>query len=109
MAQYVCDMETLISKKKMRVMVNNRPVLLAIHNGVPYAVADKCPHQGFSLFTGKYDQGIISCKEHGLQIDITTGLVVNPLKAKALRMDEQDHAIKTYQVLIENDKIMIEG
>lgn len=108
MFHYACDLSTLKEKKKMRVIINNRPILLVIHHELPYAVADKCPHQGFSLFTGKYENGIIGCKEHGLQIDVTTGNVTNPLKAKALRMEEQDQSIKTYKTVVEDGKVMIE-
>lgn len=105
MLQYACDLSTLKAKNKIRLIINNKPVLLTMAFDKPYAIADKCPHQGFSLFTGKYEDGIIACKEHGLQIDVRTGKVVNPLKANALRMDESEHAIKTYQVIVENDKV----
>ena len=105
MLQYACDLSTLQSKNKIRLMINNRPVLLVIADGLPFAIADKCPHQGYSLLTGKFDNGIIACKEHGLQIDVRTGKVVNPLKAAALRMDESEHAIKTYELFVENDKV----
>ncbi|PKK97705.1 MAG: hypothetical protein CVV57_10940 [Tenericutes bacterium HGW-Tenericutes-2] len=105
MLQYACDLSTLQSKNKVRLMINNRPVLLVISDGLPFAIADKCPHQGYSLFTGKYDNGIIACKEHGLQIDVRTGKIVNPLKAAALRMDESEHTIKTYELFVENDKV----
>jgi len=108
MAQYVCDLSTLEAKKKIRLIINNKPVLFLVHNHLPYAIADKCPHQGSSLLTGKYEDGIIACKEHGLQIDVTTGRVTNPLKADALRMDSQDHEIKTYQTFLEDGKVMIE-
>lgn len=107
MLQFACDISTLESKKKIRLVINNRPVLLLFADNTPYAIADKCPHQGFSLFTGKYENGIIACKEHGLQIDIRTGKVVNPLKAQALRMDETEHSIKTYDVKVENGKVYI--
>lgn len=105
MIQYACDLSTLKSKNKMRFEVNKRWILLVFADGLPYAIADKCPHQGYSLMTGKYENGIIACKEHGLQIDVRTGKVVNPLKAAALRMDESEHSIKTYQIIVENDKV----
>lgn len=108
MYHYACEFSTLAEKKKMRVIINNRPILLVIHQEHPYAIADKCPHQGYSLFTGKYDSGIIACKEHGLQIDVTSGNVANPLKAKALRMEEQDQSIKTYKTIVDDGKVMIE-
>jgi 3-phenylpropionate/trans-cinnamate dioxygenase ferredoxin component len=108
MLHYALEWTTLLEKKKTRVLVNNKPVVFAIADGKAYAVADKCPHMGFAISPGKYENGILACKEHGLEIDVRTGLVHNPAKADFLKLSEYDRSVKTYRVVVENGKVYLD-
>jgi len=107
MKHYVCSQADLLEKKKIRVLINDRAILLVVHDGRPYAILDKCPHKGAPLSPGKYEDGIIQCKEHGLMIDITKAKVVPSAKANMLVPDISAHDLKKYVAVIENDKVFI--
>ena len=42
-------------------------------NGDFYAIDDSCPHMGSSLGMGRLDGCIVTCRAHGLTVDVTTG------------------------------------
>jgi nitrite reductase/ring-hydroxylating ferredoxin subunit len=108
MLHYACEWKDLQDRIKMRVMIGKFPILLASVQGRPYAVIDKCPHMGFSISNGKFDSGIIQCKEHGLQINVTNGQVVDTPKANFLKISPLDRLIRTFECVIENEKVYIE-
>lgn len=47
-----------------------------------YAIDDRCPHQGASLFGGKLDGRVIQCCAHGLRFDLTNGCLINSTQLK---------------------------
>lgn len=104
----VCSYADLLAKGKLRVLVNEKPVLVIPFEGKVYALADKCPHKGAPLSPGKLDGAIIQCKEHGLQLDIRTGTVIDNLKAKFLVPDKDARSIKTFKTSIEGDQVFVE-
>jgi 3-phenylpropionate/trans-cinnamate dioxygenase ferredoxin component len=108
MRTLVCAWSALQERGKTKTMVSGKPVFVALADGTAYAIADKCPHMGFLLSPGKYADGLITCKEHGIEIDVKTGEVRNVQKADFLKMSEYDRSIKTYKVVVENGNIYIE-
>ena len=38
-----------------------------------HAMEDACPHAGFPLSKGRFDEGVIVCSAHGLRYDVRTG------------------------------------
>jgi 3-phenylpropionate/trans-cinnamate dioxygenase ferredoxin subunit len=48
---------------------------IAVFNvdGKLYAIDDSCPHQGSSLATGRLDGCIVTCRSHGMKINVTGG------------------------------------
>ena len=108
MEHFVTKLSTIIAKKKMRVMVDGRPILLASTKNGVYAIRDKCPHMGAILSNGMYENGIIRCKDHGLPIDVETGEVSDQSKADFLRLDEYSRSVKTYKVIIRNESVYID-
>lgn len=107
MNQYICTLDEIIRRKKMSVKVGIHKVLIAYHQGDVYAIKDKCPHMGFPLSLGKYENGHISCKEHGLSIGVVDGLVEDEAKADALHMDAYSRSVKTYKTSIIDNKVYI--
>jgi 3-phenylpropionate/trans-cinnamate dioxygenase ferredoxin subunit len=108
MFQYVMEWSALEAKKKIRFQAGNRTIMLASVDGLPYAIADKCPHMGFPISNGKFENGIIQCKEHGLEIDVKTGQVLDTPKATFLKIASIDRTLRTYPTKVENGKVYID-
>jgi len=108
MKKMICPYAELRAKGKLRVIVNERPLLVVAFDGKAYAIADKCPHKGAPLSLGKYDDGVIQCKEHGLQVNVTTGQVVMGLKAKLLVPQKDSQSVRTYAATVEDGNVYVE-
>jgi|GEM_PF-591399 len=108
MYTFAYDWDLLKEKKKVRIQLGSRTLLLLAFGDKAYAIADKCPHKGYPISTGRFDKNVIQCKEHGLEIDIQTGIAVNNAKTCLLIPNAQERAIKTYQTKIENGKVYVD-
>lgn len=53
-------------------------VLVALVDGLPYAIEDACNHAGASLSEGQRRDGCVSCPMHGYVFDLATGRLVVP-------------------------------
>src|SRR5215467_11613515 len=42
-------------------------------DGTIHAIDNSCPHAGGSLGAGKLEGNIVTCRSHGMKIDVTTG------------------------------------
>ncbi|MCX5774806.1 MAG: Rieske 2Fe-2S domain-containing protein [Firmicutes bacterium] len=102
------DWQQLLERKKVRIQLGPRVLLLLAFEDKAYALADKCPHKGYPISTGHFEKGIIQCKEHGLEIDIRTGIAVDTQKSCTLIPNIQERGIKTYQTKIENGKVYVD-
>jgi nitrite reductase/ring-hydroxylating ferredoxin subunit len=105
--QELVELDRLIRKGKMRVLYKNRRILLVYLDEKVYAIDDKCPHMGSSLFPGKIEDEIIFCKDHGLGISLKTGEVASAKQADFMRLDEYSRSVKKYQVEVKDGKVYI--
>ena len=95
------------------VSVDRREILLARVKDGYYAVDNLCPHMKGKLSQGNLEGTIVTCPKHGSQFDLSDGRVVRWLRgsglvsmvAKALKSPRQ---LKTHNVKVENDRILIE-
>ncbi|WP_173910069.1 Rieske (2Fe-2S) protein [Acinetobacter sp. Marseille-Q1618] len=62
-----------------------------------YAINDRCPHQGASLFGAKLEGKTIQCCAHGLKFDLATGYLNNSTHFK----------VTTYPLEKINDHVFI--
>lgn len=48
---------------------------IAVFNvdGTLYAIDDTCPHQGSSLAMGKLEGCVVTCRSHGMKVNVTGG------------------------------------
>jgi 3-phenylpropionate/trans-cinnamate dioxygenase ferredoxin component len=53
--------------------VAGKAVALFNVGGKIYAIDDICPHAGSSLGNGKLDGRVVTCRSHGMKIDVVTG------------------------------------
>jgi 3-phenylpropionate/trans-cinnamate dioxygenase ferredoxin subunit len=59
--------------KGIAITIAGKEVALFNVNGQIYAIDDTCPHAGASLGLGKLDGRIVTCRMHGMKIDVATG------------------------------------
>ncbi|MDP3130774.1 MAG: Rieske 2Fe-2S domain-containing protein [Bacillota bacterium] len=108
MRYLVCSMNVLLERQKIKYQAGTRAILVAVADGKPFAIADKCPHMGFPLSGGKYESGVIRCKEHGLEVDVRTGSVVDSPKVAFLKIAPTDRIVRSYPAVVENGNVYIE-
>lgn len=106
MKVFAVDWEELKARKKVRVMLGKAAVLLVEKDGKPYAVSDKCPHMGASLYQGDYADGVVKCKLHGAEFDIVNGTVLG--KAHLLFLKMPTRTLQTYSAEVENGKVFLD-
>lgn len=107
MEYFAAALSTLKQKRKMRVTINNNPILLTYTKNGVFAVRDKCPHMGSSLASGTLKDGVITCKDHGLPISVETGEVTSKTKAEFLKLDEYSLSVRTYKTIIKENQVYI--
>lgn len=90
---------------KMKISLEGKTILLTNINNSYYAVDNKCPHMGGSLYDGKLMDNHIVCPRHGSVFDVTNGEVVK--SGKLLFINVKVHKLDQYPVKIENTDIMI--
>jgi len=79
------------------VTIAGEPVALFNVDGKIYATDDTCPHAGSSLGLGKLDGRIVTCRSHGMKIDVVTGCFPA----------SEGFAVHSYPVMVLAGKIMV--
>lgn len=90
---------------KKRIALDDRILLLTNLHGQYYAIDNKCPHMGGSLFDGKLEGDRIICPKHGTTFDVKTGKVVQNGKIAFIRLNVSD--VNAYPVKVEGTDILI--
>jgi 3-phenylpropionate/trans-cinnamate dioxygenase ferredoxin component len=96
-----------------QVDVKGVEVMLSRVNNKYYAVQNRCPHMGGNLSRGTLAGQIVTCPVHKSQYDVTDGHVVRwtdwtgPLLAIG-KVFKSPRPLKTYPVVIKDDKIFIQ-
>ncbi|MFH0992868.1 MAG: Rieske (2Fe-2S) protein [bacterium] len=106
MYYFAADMHQLEKENKLRVILENQPILLTLFEGKAYAMTDKCPHMGGTLSKGTFVDGKVICPVHHAQFDIKTGEVDE--KAHILFMRLPTKKVATYPVKIEKGKLYVD-
>lgn len=72
---------------------------IAIFNveGVLFAIAGDCPHQGAPLGMGQLSGTLVTCPGHGLRYDVVTGLKPG-----------SDRGVRTYPLEVREDAVFID-
>jgi nitrite reductase/ring-hydroxylating ferredoxin subunit len=83
------------------IKVETGDLILAVYNidGEFFVTDDACTHGPGSLSEGYIDGDVVECNFHNGQFNIKTGEVVSPPCMIPVR---------TYRVVVENDRVMIE-
>ncbi len=94
----VAKTSDLAPGEKMLVEYYGTPVGLFNIGGKYYAIEDICTHDGGPLVEGELHGEVIVCPRHGARFDVRTGQV---------RSLPAYRPVPTYQVVVENDDILI--
>jgi nitrite reductase/ring-hydroxylating ferredoxin subunit len=79
------------------VTIAGKGIALFNVDGQIYAIDDVCPHAGSSLGNGKLDGRIVTCRSHGMKIDVVTGFFPA----------SEGFAVNSYPVMVLAGKIMV--
>jgi len=96
----------LMEGTKKKILVENREILLVNLKNSYYALDNKCPHMGGSLFDGTLESGTIICPRHHSQFDVTTGKNLEGAKILFVRFPVKDAHV--FPVKVEGSDILIE-
>jgi 3-phenylpropionate/trans-cinnamate dioxygenase ferredoxin subunit len=98
---------------KKKLLVQGQEILLARVEGKYYATDNRCPHLGGELSAGKLEGTVVTCPRHGSQFDLSDGKVLRWLKGSGLisslgKALKPPKPLKTYNIRIEGDTILVE-
>jgi 3-phenylpropionate/trans-cinnamate dioxygenase ferredoxin component len=88
------------------VNVEEKEIMIARYHGDYYALEKNCTHKGGDLSRGKLDGKIVTCPLHASRFDITTGKNISGPKIGFIKLKTGD--LKTYEVKVEGDSIMVD-
>lgn len=91
--------------EKKKITINNKVLLLTNIQNTYYAIDNKCPHMGGSLYDGDLDGYQITCPRHGSVFDVRTGKVIKGGKIVFINVKVND--TRAYPVRIEGTDILV--
>ncbi|MEZ4333138.1 MAG: Rieske 2Fe-2S domain-containing protein [Myxococcota bacterium] len=69
----VARVDQLDDSRGLRLKVGEIAIALYRVGDAIHAMEDACPHAGYPLSKGRYENGVIQCGAHGLRYDVRTG------------------------------------
>ena len=91
---------------KKLVELDGKRILLTQVEGAYYAISNKCPHMGGSLYNGSLQDGVITCPRHGAKYDAKTGKGLG--KPKILFLEFKMENDQSYPVKVEGEDILVD-
>ncbi|HKE96786.1 MAG TPA: Rieske 2Fe-2S domain-containing protein [Povalibacter sp.] len=79
------------------LQVGGHSIALFNVDGTYYAIDDRCPHAGASLFTGILTGRVVQCRAHGLRFDLATGCMPSA----------PGFGVRAYAIETEGDQVFI--
>lgn len=96
--QNLCKLNDIKENQTIVVEIKERNIMVAKINGEIYAFDNNCTHENIPLTGGQIFNGQIQCPHHGARFDIKTG--------KATQFPAVME-LKTYEIKIENEDVMV--
>jgi 3-phenylpropionate/trans-cinnamate dioxygenase ferredoxin subunit len=90
---------------KTKISLESQVILLVNIDGAYYAIDNKCPHLGGSLYDGILNADVISCPRHGAAFNVKTGNNVGDAKIAFLKMKVKD--AKSLPLKVEGEDILV--
>ncbi|AFA48906.1 Rieske (2Fe-2S) protein [Acetobacterium woodii] len=104
--QKVAKKQDFEKNDKKLVVVNDQEILVMKVENDYYAIANKCPHMGGSLFKGNLENGVITCARHGAKFDAKTGKALGKPKILFLEFKVEDD--QSYPIKLEENDILVD-
>jgi 3-phenylpropionate/trans-cinnamate dioxygenase ferredoxin subunit len=104
--QKVAEVQEFERIEKKLVELEDKKILLTKVDNAYYAISNKCPHMGGSLYKGTLEDGVITCPRHGAKYDAKTGKGVG--KPKILFWEFKMENEPSYSVKVEDGEILID-
>ena len=101
----VAQTDEIRDGEKKKITLDKKVLLLANIRDTYYAIDNKCPHMGGSLFDGNLDGYNIVCPKHGSVFDVRTGKAVKSGKIIFIKVNAND--TQAYSVKIEGSDILV--
>lgn len=101
----VAQANELKDGEKKKITLENKVLLLVKLNGTYYAIDNKCPHMGGSLYDGALEGTSIVCPRHGTAFDVRSGEVVK--RGKLAFISVKANNAQIYSVKIEQDDVLV--
>ncbi|HTH84324.1 Rieske (2Fe-2S) protein [Mycobacterium sp.] len=67
------SLEELKAKGRLVVHGRHRPIIVIYDRGRVFALDNRCPHMGFPLERGSFEDGILTCHWHHARFDLESG------------------------------------
>ncbi len=90
---------------KQKVTLEGKTLLLTNVDGAVYAIDNRCPHMGGSLFEGKLEGETITCPRHHTVFNVKTGAVVQNGSIAFLHLKVAD--TRAYPAKIEGGDVLV--
>ncbi len=91
---------------KKKISLEDKEILLVNIENTYYAIDNKCPHMGGSLYDGTLEGSNVVCPRHGSIFDVKTGKNIQGAKIAFVKIKVND--VQSYPVKVEGNDILIE-
>ena len=95
-----CKTTEIVPGQMKKITVDGKDIIVSNVDGNYFAIDDTCTHSGASLSEGKINGSIITCDWHGAQFECKTG--------KLVKFPAEIANLKSYNVIVESDNIIVE-
>ena len=77
MSRRLCNSDAIQAGELLAIESEGEEILLArTEEGKLYALQDRCPHQSRSLAGGSLKGSVLTCRHHGVQIELSDGALL---------------------------------
>ena len=90
--------------EKKKVQAGDKVLLLTQMGDTYYAIDNRCPHMGGSLYDGVLNGSTVTCPRHGSVFDVRTGAVIQRGKLAFIQVKVGD--VHAYPVKVEGTDIL---
>lgn len=90
---------------KLKATVENTALLMTRIDGEYYAINNRCPHMGGSLYNGILEGETITCPRHKTVFNVKTGAVVKNGTIAFFHLKVSD--ANSYPVQVEGDDVLV--
>lgn len=101
----VADKNELTKGNKKKVVLGGKEILIINLDNQYYAIDNRCPHMGGSLFEGTIKDGQVICPRHGSVFDVRTGKVVEAGSILFIKVKVDN--LQSYPVKVQGNDLFV--